>query len=197
LLPLEPEQQIEIKNNTFLRAVPVEHTVASLGFVVVERRSKLKEEFAGLPQEKLRELKQRGTEITRSLEIPLVAYLGDTAPGPHLIRDDVRRSQVVICECTFTEEDHKDRAKVGMHMHVADVVEWLGVLECQHLVLIHLSRRTNLAQARRRIEELACPERMAKVQLLMDHRVNRARYEQQLVAAGQRQEEPSEREPAR
>jgi ribonuclease Z len=184
LVGLEPDQQHQIKNNVFLRAVAVEHTVPAVGYVVVERRSKLREEYIGLPQEKLRELKGRGVEITRSLEVPLAAYLGDTAPGPHLIRDDIRRATIVISECTFTEPDHKDRAKVGMHMHADDVAEWLGVLECEALVLTHISRRTNLSQAKKQIEASAGPERARKVYMLMDHRHNRLRYEQQLAAAG-------------
>ena len=40
----------------------------------------------------LDELKERGVEITRSLQIPILAYLGDTQPGPHLIREDVRQN---------------------------------------------------------------------------------------------------------
>jgi ribonuclease Z len=184
LVPLEAGQEHEIKNNIRLRAFEVEHTVPAMGYAIVERRSKLKEEFTGFPQEKLRELRDRGTEITRILEIPLIAYVGDTAPGPQLVRDDVRRAQIVIAECTFTEKDHKDRAKVGMHLHADDIAEWLRVLECQHLVLIHLSRRTNLAEARRQLAQAVGPERARKVQLLMDYRANKERYERQEIDAG-------------
>lgn len=184
VIGLEPGQEIQIKNNTVLRGFEVEHTVPAFGYTVVEKRSKLKQEYVGLPQEKLRELKERGTEITRTLDIPLVAYLGDTAPGPHLVREDVRKAQVIVCECTFTEPDHKERAKVGMHMHADDIGEWLRVLECQHLVLIHLSRRTNLADARKAISAVAGKEKVEKIQLLMDHRSNRERYERQEVELG-------------
>ncbi len=183
LLGVEPEQEIEIKNNVALRAFPVEHTVPAFGYSVIEYRSKLREEFVGLPQEKLRELKSRGTEITRVLTIPLVAYLGDTAPGPQLVREDVRKAKVVICECTFTEPDHKDRAAVGKHMHAEAIAEWLNVLESEALVLIHLSRRTNLAAARKAIGSLVGPEKMQRVHLLMDHRTNRERFERQLQEA--------------
>lgn len=184
LFPLAPDGQIEIKNHIFLRGFPTEHTCPSFGYSVYERRSKLKPEYVDFPQEKLRELKERGTEITRTLDIPILAYLGDTQPGPHLLREDIRKAPIVICECTFFEPDHKERAKVGMHMHVEDVVEWLGVLECQHLVLIHVSRRTDLAYARRCLTQLAGDELSAKVLFLMDHRAARARYEQQLAEAG-------------
>lgn len=185
LIPLDPGGEHQIKNNIVLRGIEVEHTVPAFGYVVVEKRSKLKEEYAGLPQEKLRELKDRNIEITRNLQVPLVAYLGDTQPGPALVRDDVRKAQIVICECTFTEPEHKERAKVGMHMYAEATAEWLRVLECQHLVLVHLSRRTNLGYARKRLTELAGPQLMQRVHFLMDYRTNKERYDRQVAAAGE------------
>lgn len=183
LIPLLPEAQIEIKPNIFLRGFQTEHTAPSFGYVVVERRSKLKPEYAEYPQEKLRELKERGVEITRTLEIPLVAYLGDTAPGPHLIRPDVRTAEIIISECTFFEPDHRERAKVGMHLHVHDVAEWLRVAECKAMVLVHISRRTHLGAARKRLTELVGAEQASRVHFLMDHRANRERYERQSMEA--------------
>lgn len=184
VIALEHEQQIEIKNNILLRCFHTEHAGPSVGYAVLERRTKLKDEFQGMPQEKLKELKDRNIEITRSFEIPLVAYIGDTMPGPHLVRTDVRTAQIVISECTFFEGDHQDRAKIGQHMHVADVAEWLRVLECNHLVLCHVSRRTNLMVARQEIEKRVPPEKAAKVHFLMDHRANKFRYEKQCIDAG-------------
>ena len=184
LFPLEPDQQVEIKPNIFLRGFRTEHTSPSFGYVAIERRSKLKPEYVDMPQEKLRELKDRNIEITRTLEIPLIAYLGDTSPGPHLVRNDVRRAQIIITECTFFEPDHVERAKVGMHMHVENIAEWLRVAECKHMVLTHISRRTHLGFARQRIAELLGPEQAPRVHLLMDYRTNKDRYEKQLVDAG-------------
>jgi ribonuclease Z len=180
-----PEQEIEIKNNIALRAFEVEHTCPAFGYVILERRSKLKPEFVDLPQEKLRELKASGVEITRRLEAPLVAYLGDTSPGPWLVRSDVRTAQVVVCECTFVEPDHKQRATIGKHLHLDDIVEWLRVLECRTLVLTHLSRRTNMAFARKRLFDLVGREKASRVEFLMDHRANKFRYERQLEEAAE------------
>lgn len=191
LVTLPHDGEVEIKNHIFLRGFPTEHTCPSFGYSVYEKRSKLKPEFVDLPQEKLRELKERGTEITRTTDIPILAYLGDTQPGPHLIRDDVRKAQIVICECTFFEPDHKDRAKVGMHMHADDVAEWLRVLECRHLVLIHVSRRTDLIFARRHLTQTAGEELASKVLFLMDHRAARLRYEQQLADAAPKEAGPA------
>ncbi len=183
LIPLEHEQEIQIKNNIMLRAFHTEHTAPSCGYVIIEKRTKLKEHLVGLPQEKLRDMKQSGEEIVNHLEVPLLAYTGDTLPGAHLLRDDVRNAQIIISECTFFEPDHKERAKVGMHMHVDDLVEWLKLTECEHMVVVHLSRRTHLGQARKQLVQQAGKELADKVHFLMDHRNNRIRYEAQAEEA--------------
>jgi ribonuclease Z len=183
LIELEPDGQIMIKNSIYLRGFELEHTSPSFGYVIVEKRTKLKPEFVDFPQEKLKELKDRGTEITRTLEIPLIAYIGDTGPGPHLVREDVRKAQIIITECTFFEPEHRERAKVGMHLHVNDLAEWLKVAEAQAFVVTHISRRTPLGYARDRVFEVAGPKLARKVYLLMDYRANKERYERQLFDA--------------
>ncbi len=183
IVPLEPEQEYEIKNNVVVRGFELEHGAPAFGYSVIEKRSKLKPEYVDYPQEKLRELKERGVEITRILEIPLMAYLGDTAPCPQLVREDVRKAQVVISECTFIDPDHRKRAKIGKHLHVEDIAEWLPVLECSALVLIHLSRRNTIAQAKRELLSLVGKEKAERVLFLMDQRGSRLRYEEQVAAA--------------
>lgn len=183
LIPLPPEGETEIKNSIHLRLFPTDHTQHSAGYVVVEKRSKLRDEFAGLPQEKLRELRDRGENITRIQEVPLVAYLGDTAPGPALIRRDVLSAQIVICECTFVEKDHKQRAEAGNHLHLQNIVEWLEMLECEHLVLVHVSRRSNINVARKALRDMVPREKADKVHFLMDYRTNRDRYDIQAAEA--------------
>ena len=60
LIELDEGEELEVKNNIFLRGFAVEHTAPAFGWTLVEKRSKLKPELVGLPQEKLRELKERG-----------------------------------------------------------------------------------------------------------------------------------------
>ncbi len=183
LIALEEDEKIEIKNNTYLKGFSVEHTAPSFGYTIIERRTKLLEDLVGLPQEKLRELKQRGQEITRELWIPLVTYIADTEPGAHLLTPEVRQSKVVICECTFFDQEHRGRAKIGKHLHAEDIAEWVGVLECEDLVLHHISRRTHMGVARARLDEILKPHDAQRVHLLMDYRTNKARYEAQLAEA--------------
>ena len=106
IVAIEPDSEFQLRPNVFVRAIEVSHTTPALGFVVIERRSKLREEFHGLPQDRLRELRAQGVEITRMMEIPLVAYTGDTEPGEFLLREEFRKAHVVITECTFFEDEH-------------------------------------------------------------------------------------------
>lgn len=183
IIGLEPNQRIEIKNNIFLTGFEVSHTVASMGYAIIERRSKLKPELLDLPQEKLRELKASGVEITRMLEIPLVAYTGDCEFGPALFRDEFANAKIVISECTFLEDEHRSRAGVGKHMHIDDIAKLLPIWKAEAVVLIHLSRRTNMASSRQHLMRMVGPEQAARVHFLMDYRTNRERYERQVAAA--------------
>ena len=193
LIPLSPGEDLEIKNNIIMRCFETEHTCPSVGYVICEKRTKLKEEFVGLPQEKLTELKNRGEDIVRRFEVPLVAYLGDTLPGAHLLHPQVLEAKVILTECTFFEPEHKERAKVGMHMHIDDIAEWINVAKCEAMVIGHISRRTNLQYARDRMNEVCGREQAKRIHLLMDHRANRERYEAQSEEAAKRERELARR----
>jgi len=181
IIGLKPDEEIQVKNNIMLRGLEVSHTVPSMGYAVVEKRSKLREEFANQPQEKLRELKSSGVEITKMLEIPLVAYTGDTELGPFLFRDEFAKAKIVITECTFFEPDHRERAKIGKHLHIEDIRMLLSVWQAEAIVITHVSRRTNLALAREAMRDLFGDEQASRVHLLMDHRANKQRYERQMI----------------
>jgi ribonuclease Z len=184
VIPLAPDGELEVKNNIFLRAFATNHTVPSLGFVLVERRSKLRPDLVGLPQEKLIELKKRGENITQTLEIPLICYTGDTMWGPHFDRPDVLSAKVLITECTFLEPEHRNKAAIGKHLHLADIVALLGKSKAEAVVLVHLSRRTHMGGARKEIDAAIPAAERSRVHVLMDSRANRARYEEQTRAAG-------------
>lgn len=184
LVALAPDATIEVKNNIHLRAFETRHTVPSLGFVLVEMRSKLKPEYQGLPQEQLVVLKQKGEEITQLLQIPLVCYTGDTAWGPHFDRPDVLNAKILITECTFTEPGHRSRANVGKHLHLDHIVDLLEKSTSEAVVLTHLSRRTQMGDVKKVVDQAIPAKHRDRVFILMDGRTNRRRYETQMAAAG-------------
>ncbi len=182
LVALPPEAQHPIKKGIVLRSFATNHRVPSLGFVVVEQRSKLKPQYAGLPQEQLMAIKNTGETITQNFEVPLVCYTGDTAWGPHFERPDVLNARILITECTFPDPGHRDRAQLGMHMHLDDLVQLFKASTAQAVVVTHLSRRTHLSEVRKQFNAALGPSDRERLHILMDNRTNRETYQKQLDA---------------
>lgn len=156
ILPAVPGQDILLRRDLVIRPFQVNHpcrrqgraTVAALGYAAIETRQKLKEEYVGLDGPQLVEIKRKGIDITRTVELPLLTFCGDTAPGDWIEHDYVRNARVLLLECTFVERDHKERARAGYHMHVSDLRDVVPKLANERILLTHLSRRTSLREAR-------------------------------------------------
>jgi ribonuclease Z len=170
LIGLKGGEEYPIRRGLAARAFPTRHVAGSLGFSIVETRSKLKEEFIGLEQNEIVALKKKGVEITRTLEVPHVAYLGDTARGDYAALPEVRDARVLLIECTFFDTDHDRRAKAGRHIHVDDLPEMLAPMNNEKIVITHVTRRTNLGLARRQLKKVLPPEILEKVTFLMSRR---------------------------
>jgi hypothetical protein len=59
----------------------------------------------------------------------------------------------------------------------------MAVWQAPSIVVVHLTRRTDMAEARQLLETALGPDQAARVHFLMDHRNNRQRYEQQELNA--------------
>jgi ribonuclease Z len=168
IVGLEPGQDFELRRGLLVRPFAVNHGAPSLGFSILDVRHKLRPEFEGKTGPQLVELKRQGIEIQYRVEVPLVAYCGDTAEGNFLGLDHVRRAKVLILECTFFEEDHVRRAREGFHLHVRDIARILPKLENEWFVLTHLSRRTGLRDAKKALAKLVNESVLARVRFLME-----------------------------
>ena len=191
IVPLAPGEDLHLKANIVLRAFETHHTAPSLAYAIIEKRSKLKPEFADSPQEHIRELKNKGVEITTILEIPLIAFTGDTSYCPTLECDEFVNARILLTECTFFASEHQDRARVGRHLHFSDLKRLLEIWKANHIVVTHVSRRTSLSFARNEIDSLYNGRYRDRVHLLMDYRNNRKRYERQLEDASTMTQETS------
>ncbi len=167
LIPMAAGDEHSVRKDLVIRALATHHAGISLGYSVVNVREKLKSEYLGLPGPELADMRKRGIEIQYKLEVPLVAFMGDTSIGPVFDHPDVINAEILLTECTFFERDHRTRAKVGKHLHLEQFVELLPRLRNKHIILTHVSRRTGIRKAkhllRKRLGEI--PE---NVQFLMD-----------------------------
>ncbi len=167
---MEHGQDHEIRRGLLARAFSTRHVGNSLGFAVVEVRHKLKAELADRTGPQLVELKKQGVEITHRLEIPLVAYLGDTAKANYSELPYVRDAKILLIECTFFDADHVSRARAGRHLHVADLPVVLEGTQNERIVLTHVTRRTYLAEARKILKKTLPPELYERTTFLMSRR---------------------------
>lgn len=168
LLGVRPGEDVTLRRNLLLRPFEVNHGVPALGYSVVEVRHKLKAEWEGKTGPELVELKKRGVAIQHRLEVPLIAYCGDTAEGDFLDLDHVRNARVLFLECTFFDTDHVGRARAGRHIHVGDLAGIMSRLRNDHVVLIHMTRRTFLREAKRQLQQVLEPADHGRISLLME-----------------------------
>jgi ribonuclease Z len=168
LVPMLAEEIYEVRRDLAIRAVATHHGGNSLGYCVINVREKLKPEYLTLPGPQIAALRKQGVEIQYRLEVPLIAFMGDTTAGKVFEHDDVRKAEVLITECTFYDAEHKAKAKAGRHMHVDHFVEILPLLENKHILLTHVSRRTGLRRARAILRRKIGEERMKNIHFLMD-----------------------------
>ncbi len=152
------------------RAFPTKHTAGSVGFTVLEKRKKLKAEYAGLTGPQIVELKKQGITIDNPVEIPLVSYFGDTQYVDFAQLDYIARSKILIAECTFYEGEHVGRASAGRHMHIREFADLMGRLDNEHIIISHLTQRTPMGEIRKMLKKHLPREIHDKVILLMDRK---------------------------
>jgi ribonuclease Z len=145
--------EIELSRELVITAFPTTHTIPSLGYVVWDRRFKLKEEYHGLPGERIRDLRLGGTVVTREVRTPLLAYTGDTSPAGLDNYPAVYEAKILITEVSFIRPNHR-REKIHKfgHMHLDDVVERAERFRNELIVFSHFSTRYHPQEIRRLIE---------------------------------------------
>ena len=100
------------------------HTVPSLGYIVWERRKKLKAEYRDLRGDQIRDIRLAGTEVSEETRLPRLAYLGDSRPAGLDDNPDMYRAEMLIAEMTFVAPSHrKDKIHKHGHMHLDDIVQ--------------------------------------------------------------------------
>ncbi len=163
-------EDVEIRRGLVARVFATRHIRGSVGFTLIDVRRKLKEEYLGLSGPQIVELKNKGVEITRREEYPLVSYLGDTGEADYSRLDHVANARVLLVECTFFEEEHMDRARNGKHIHARNLPAVLEGMNNEKIVIVHVTRRTNMSLARRTLRKTLRKDILDRVTFLMSRK---------------------------
>lgn len=153
LKPIEPDMEIELSREYVVTTVATTHTVPSIGFLVWQRKKKLKPEYQGLAGDQIRDLRQAGTEVTSEQRDPVLAYLGDSSPPGLDNNPAMYEAKVLICELTFVAPDHrKENIHKHGHIHLDDLVERKDKFQNELVIAGHLSTRYHANAVRKMVE---------------------------------------------
>ncbi|MBN2476955.1 MAG: metal-dependent hydrolase [Pirellulales bacterium] len=154
LVPVNPGDEIELSREHVVTISATSHTVPSLGYVVWQRRRKLKPEFQNLRGEEIRDLRLAGTEVTNEVRMPRVAYLGDSSPEGMDTCEAMFQAEVLIMELTFVAPSHrKDKIHKFGHMHLDDLLERRERFANELVIAAHFSTRYHTRQIRHYVEK--------------------------------------------
>lgn len=149
LVGLLPGDEIDISREYVVTALPTTHTIDSFGFVIHQRRHKLKPEFQNLSGPEIKERKLAGDEITSETRIPVIAYTGDTSPKGLDQNPVFFESKILISEMTFVAPEHrKEKIHKHGHMHVDDFKKRQDRFHNELIIASHLSTRYNTKQVK-------------------------------------------------
>ena len=148
LIGVEAGEEYELSRELVVKVLKTKHTLPSVGFVIFERRKKLKAEFHGLSGDQIRDLREQGTEISEERRIPIVGYTGDTSPKGLDDNPLFYECKILITEMTFVAADHRrELIHKNGHMHLDDFVRRKDNFKNEIVVASHFSTRYNRKQA--------------------------------------------------
>lgn len=154
--PLREGEQVPLSppghHARFLQAFRTRHIAGrlTLGYLILERRRKLKPDYAGLGSHEIRDLvQQHGRDaVTVEYDQPLLAYCGDSMP---VEAEAVRGVELLFHDATFLDEQDRER---HVHATLEEAFETAAAADVKGLVLFHISSRYPLKTVRRQTRKL-------------------------------------------
>jgi ribonuclease Z len=159
-------QEIALSREHVVTAFATTHTIPSRGFLVWERRNKLKEEYQSLSGDQIRDLRLSGTQVTREIRTPLLAYTGDTSPAGLDNYPPLFDAKILITEMSFFREKHR-REKIHKfgHIHLDDILERADRFKNELIICAHFSTRYHVREVRQVLAAKLPPSLKDRVRL--------------------------------
>jgi ribonuclease Z len=154
LKPVAPGDEVPLSRELVVTVHATTHSVPSLGYLVWERRNKLKPELVGLSGDQIRDRRLAGEEVTSEQRLPLLGYLGDTSPRGLDDNPVMYDAKILICEMTFVAPSHrKEKIHKFGHMHLDDIVERRDRFKNELVIASHLSTRYHANSVRKLVDQ--------------------------------------------
>ena len=127
-------------NKFRMRTLNMVHRIPCLGYSIFKLRSRLKEEYTGLPSKEIGQLRKNGVEITTLEEEPYLCFMGDTTAKVFTDYPEIlNQHSTVIVECSFIDANSRKRAETTKHVHWDDLQPHIASHPGTMFVLTHFS----------------------------------------------------------
>lgn len=166
LVGVAPGREIELSRDHVVTVFATRHTVPSVGYLVWQRRKKLKLQYQSLSGNEIRDLRLAGEEVTHEVRTPLVCYTGDTAPWGLDNYAPLYDAKILITELTFFRPEHrKEKIYKFGHMHLDDIIERADKFHNELIIAMHFSTRYDTSQIERAVMKRMPPQLKNRIKL--------------------------------
>jgi ribonuclease Z len=154
LIGVKDGQEIRLGRENVVTVFKTKHTVPSVGYLVWNRRNKLKPEYRELSGEQIRDIRLAGTEVSEEIRHPRLCYVGDTAPAGLDRYPAIYDADVLITELTYFRPEHRlEKIHKFGHTHIDDLVERADRFNNKLIIGTHASTRYHEREIRRAIQK--------------------------------------------
>jgi ribonuclease Z len=156
----------EIDKLYSFRPFPTVHRVPSQGYLVYQKRKRLKEEYRGEGEALILAARRNGIDPNETYLEPIVAFTGDTQIDFLDLDEEVKRAKILFVECTFWDEAKPvEHARKWGHLHIDELIQRLPELTSEKIMLIHASVRYSTAYLDAILDKRLGPADRARVQI--------------------------------
>lgn len=181
-----PKRDIAINNQYFMRAFRSIHKVPCLGYMLYEKRRKLKSEFLGTPGHEIARLREHGIELYDHTEVPVFAYTGDTTIEVMKREESLQNCQFLTIEITFFDDRvTPENARQNGHIHIEHVAQNAHLFKNERILVMHLSSRHTIQEAQDAIQKHLPSDLSSRITVLPNHSPFKAlkeKYEREKTA---------------
>jgi ribonuclease Z len=154
LIGVQAGDEVELSRELIVDVIQTTHSVPSVGYIINERRRKLKPEYQNLQGHEIRDLRLSGVEVTRETRVPLVGFTGDTNPKGWDDNPTLFDVKVLITEMTFIAKSHrKEKIHKHGHTHLDDWLERLDRFRNTTVIASHFSTRYSNQQITKLVQK--------------------------------------------
>lgn len=170
LVALGPGEDHRLSNGSLVRPFRSPHSVPCQGYTVFSVRHKLKPELTALSGAEIARLRvEDGVEVTNRIEVPELAFTGDTLIDVVEREETVRKARRLVLEVTFVD----DRVSVAQarskgHIHLYEVAERADLFENEAILMTHFSARYKAAEIVQAIADVLPKDLARRVTPLLD-----------------------------